>query len=74
MEDIPNNIKDLKTILNASYKDNANAKSDLENKGYIFDEELSNKKQKVFYDPETKTPKVVFKGTTDTNEWFRKCI
>ena len=71
MEDIPNNIKDLKTILNASYKDNANAKSDLENKGYIFDEELSNKKQKVFYDPETKTPKVVFKGTTDTNEWFR---
>ena len=29
MEDIPNNIKDLKSILNASYKDNANAKSDL---------------------------------------------
>ena len=71
MEDIPNNIKDLKTILNASYEDNTKAKTDLENKGYIFDEELSNKKHKVFYDPETKTPKIVFKGTTDANEWFR---
>lgn len=71
MDKISDNIKDLKTILNASYKNNELAKQDLEDKGYIFDEELSNKKQKVFYDPETKTPKVVFKGTTDTNEWLR---
>lgn len=71
MEEIPDNIKDLKTILNASYESNPKAKEQLENKGYIFDEELSNKKQKVFYDPETKTPKIVFKGTTDANEWLR---
>ena len=71
MEDIPNNIKDLKTILNSSYESNDKAKESLENKGYIFDNELSNKKHKVFYDPETKIPKVVFKGTTDTNEWLR---
>lgn len=68
---VPDNIKDLKTILNASYEDNAKAKEKLEGKGYVFDEALSNKKQKVFYDPETKTPKIVFKGTTDMNEWMR---
>ena len=71
MEDIPNNVKDLKTILNASYEDNSKAKTDLENKGYIFDEELSNDKQKVFYDVKTDTPKIVFKGTTTMDEWFR---
>lgn len=71
MEDIPNNVRDLKEILNASYEDNPKAKEKLENKGYIFDDELSTKKQKVFYDPETKTPKVVFKGTTTKDEWLR---
>ena len=71
MEEIPNNIKDLKTILNVSYDDNLKAKDILENKGYIFDEDLSNEKQKVFYDPKTDTPKIVFKGTTDMNEWLR---
>jgi len=71
METIPDTIKDLKTILNASYDDNTKAKEILEDKGYIFDEELSNKKQKVFYDPKTDTPKIVFKGTTDFNEWLR---
>jgi hypothetical protein len=71
MEEIPNNIKDLKLILNASYKSNEDAKNDLEDKGYIFDDELSNEKQKVFYDPKTDKPKIVFKGTTDANEWIR---
>jgi len=71
MEKIPDTVKDLKVILNSSYDDNPNAKKTLENKGYVFDDELSNAKQKVFYDPETKTPKIVFKGTTDFNEWAR---
>jgi len=71
MEDTYKNVGDLKTILNASYESNPVAKEQLENKGYVFDEELSNKKQKVFYDPETMTPKIVFKGTTDGNEWLR---
>lgn len=71
MEDTYKNVGDLKTILNASYESNPVAKEQLENKGYVFDEELSNKKQKVFYDPETMTPKIVFKGTTDANEWLR---
>jgi hypothetical protein len=74
METLPeatNNIKDLKTILNVSYEDNFKAKETLEDKGYIFDEDLSNEKQKVFYDPVTDTPKIVFKGTTDMNEWLR---
>ena len=71
MEAITNNIKDLKTILNASYETNDKAKERLEDKGFIFDDELSNEKQKVFYDPKTDTPKIVFKGTTDMNEWLR---
>ena len=47
IEDIPNNVKDLKTILNASYESNPKAREDLEDKGYIFDDELSNDKQNL---------------------------
>jgi hypothetical protein len=71
MEDIPKNVRDLKEILNASYESNQEAKEKLENKGYIFDDDLSTEKHKVFYDPINERPKIVFKGTTDINEWLR---
>jgi hypothetical protein len=71
MDTIADNVKDLKTILNASYDSNDKAKEVLEDKGYIFDDELSNEKQKVFYDPVTDRPKIVFKGTTTMDEWLR---
>jgi hypothetical protein len=71
MDTITDNVKDLKTILNASYDSNDKAKKVLEDKGYIFDDELSNEKQKVFYDPVTDRPKIVFKGTTTLDEWFK---
>ena len=62
---------DIKTVLNASYKPQAQAKQDLENKGYTYDKDLSTMNSKVFVDKEGNS-NIVYRGSTRVSDWFKK--
>ena len=55
-----NNLKD---ILKASYKPQREAEEDFKKLGYDYDSELSSMDSKVFYDPKTKKPHIVYRGS-----------
>ena len=61
---------DFKTILNASYKPQSQAKQDLENKGYTYDKDLSTMNSKVFVDKEGNA-NIVYRGSTRVSDWFK---
>ena len=62
--------EDLKTILQASYKPQAEAQEDLENKGYTYDKDLSTMENKVFVNSEG-TPQIAYRGTVRLGDWLR---
>ena len=57
-----NKLVNIKTGLDASYKDNETAKSMLSKQGFSLDEQLSGKRAKVFLDAKGQ-PTVSFRGT-----------
>lgn len=61
---------DFKTILNASYKPQTQAKQDLEDKGYTYDKALSTMNSKVFVDKEGNS-NIVYRGSTRVSDWFK---
>ena len=61
---------DFKTILNASYKPQAQAKQDLEDKGYTYDKDLSTMNSKVFVDKDGNA-NIVYRGSTRVSDWFK---
>ena len=63
-------MNDIKTILRASYKPQAEAQQDLESKGYTYDKELSTINSKVFTD-ENGNPNIVYRGSARVSDWFK---
>lgn len=67
-EDI-NNEK-FKEILNASYQPQAEASSTLSKAGYAYDPDLSTMESKVFVDPKTGKPNIVYRGSTRVSDFL----
>jgi hypothetical protein len=65
--------EDLKTILQASYKPQAEAQETLENKGYTYDKDLSTMEHKVFVNSEG-TPQIAYRGTVRLSDWMRNSL
>lgn len=61
---------DVKTILKASYKPQAEASAELEKLGYKYDPELSSMENKVFIDPKTNKPYVAYRGSVRVKDWI----
>lgn len=60
----------LGKILKSSYNQNSDeVKRQLLKKNYVMDEELSSKKQRVFYNPLTKKLLIVVRGTNDLHDF-----
>jgi hypothetical protein len=63
--------KDLKDFVEAGYK----TKSDAKNIGnYVLDEELSTKRNKVYYDPNTKKAVHTIAGTDTMTDWSNNAL
>jgi hypothetical protein len=62
-----NNLINIKTGLDASYKDNKTAGSMLSKQGFSLDDQLSGQRAKVFVDGEGK-PVVSFRGTSNKKD------
>jgi len=60
----------LKKILKASYKPQAEASADIEKLGYKYDPELSTMENKVFYDPKTGKASIAYRGSTTSKDWI----
>ncbi len=58
-------IKDVKNLLNASYKKKQNSVGD-----YIIDKDLSDKKVQVYKKQGDNQAVVVHRGTNDLNDWM----
>jgi len=67
---IENNKPNIKTIIKASYKPQAEASADLEKLGYKYDPELSSMENKVFYDPKTGKPNIAYRGSITAKDWI----
>ena len=67
-EDI-NNEK-FKEILNASYQPQAEASATLSKAGYAYDPDLSTMESKVFIDPKTNKPNIVYRGSTRVSDFL----
>lgn len=63
-------MNDIKTILRSSYKPQAEAQQELENKGYTYDKDLSTMNSKVFTD-ENGNPNIVYRGSRTVSDWFK---
>ena len=63
-----NNDK-FKEILNASYQPQAEASSTLSKLGYNYDPDLSTMESKVFVDPKTGKPNIVYRGSTRVSDF-----
>jgi hypothetical protein len=66
-----NNIDEehLKDILTASYQPQREAEQTLAKRGYKYDSDLSSMESKVFYNPETKKPHIVYRGSTRVSDF-----
>jgi hypothetical protein len=62
--------KVYKKLLDASYAKNPSENID----GYILDKELSKGRSKVYYNPETKHPIVVHRGTSGLQDWMNNAV
>jgi len=71
---IENNKPNIKTIIKASYKPQAEASADLEKLGYKYDPELSSMENKVFYDPKTGKPNIAYRGSITAKDWIGNLI
>jgi hypothetical protein len=60
----------LKSILQASYKQQKDASSDYEKLGYTYDPELSTMESKVFVNKQTGKPSIAFRGSTRVSDWL----
>ena len=58
-----------KTILESSYKPQKEFAQDIEKYGYSYDPELSSMDTKVFYDPKTNQPEIVYRGSKRVSDW-----
>ena len=67
-EDI-NNEK-FKDILTASYQPQREASATLSKLGYAYDPELSTMESKVFIDPKTNKPNIVYRGSTRATDFL----
>lgn len=66
-----NNIDEehLKDILTASYQPQREAEQTLAKRGYKYDSDLSTMESKVFYNPETNKPHIVYRGSTRVSDF-----
>lgn len=66
-----NNIDEehLKDILTASYQPQREAEQTLAKRGYKYDTDLSTMESKVFYNPETNKPHIVYRGSTRVSDF-----
>lgn len=66
-----NNIDEehLKDILTASYQPQREAEKTLAKRGYVYDYELSNMENKVFFNPDTKQSHIAYRGSTRVKDW-----
>lgn len=62
--------KNIKTILQASYKPQREAEADLEKLGYKYDPQMSTMENKVFYDPKTNKPYIAYRGSVTVKDWI----
>ena len=60
----------LKDILTASYQPQREAESTLAKRGYKYDNELSSMESKVFVDPKTGKPSIVYRGSTRASDFL----
>ena len=58
-----NNPLNLKKVLKLSYDDNINNQQSIKKNGYNFDSKLSNKNEKVYYNPNQNKLLVSVAGT-----------
>ena len=59
----------LKDILTASYQPQREAEQTLAKRGYKYDNELSTMENKVFYNPDTNKPHIVYRGSTRVSDF-----
>jgi hypothetical protein len=59
-----------KAILEASYQPQRQAEETLSKYGYKYDSDLSTMENKVFYDPETNTPVIAYRGSVRASDWL----
>lgn len=66
-----NNIDEehLKDILTASYQPQREAEQTLAKRGYKYDSDLSTMENKVFFNPETNKPHIVYRGSTRVSDF-----
>jgi hypothetical protein len=57
-------------ILKASYQPQAEAEATLAKQGYKYDPELSTMESKVFFDPATNKPSIVYRGSTRVSDFL----
>jgi len=62
--------KDIKTILEGSYKPQREFEQDVSQLGYSYDPELSNMENKVFINNETGKPSIAYRGSTTAKDWI----
>ena len=58
---------DLHKVIKNSYAKKKDQKKAFTDKGYVYDEKLSNKNNAIYYNPETKKVLHSVKGTDPTN-------
>jgi hypothetical protein len=68
-----NKLLNIKTGIDASYKDNETAKRMLSKQGFSLDEQLSGQRAKVFVDGIGK-PHVVFRGTSNKHDMITDAL
>lgn len=61
---------ELKDILTASYQPQREAEQTLAKRGYKYDYDLSTMESKVFYNPETNKPHIVYRGSTRASDFL----
>lgn len=61
---------ELKTILESSYKPQAEFAKDVANIGYSYDPELSTMENKVFVSNVTGKPSIAYRGSTTAKDWL----
>lgn len=60
----------LSTILQSSYKPQAEFSKDVAQIGYSYDPELSSMENKVFVSNETGKPSIAYRGSTTAKDWL----
>lgn len=68
-EQNPNGQSNVKTILESSYKPQAEFAHNVAQIGYSYDPELSTMENKVFINNETGKPSIAYRGSTTAKDW-----